>query len=51
MADVLHRRFPFLFGGTFIEAVVMALCIDASVTFPFLFGGTFIEANTRFNKD
>ena len=36
-------RFPFLFGGTFIEAGE-----DAPVArreeFPFLFGGTFIEA-------
>ena len=36
--------FPFLFGGTFIEALITGLFINASLTFPFLFGGTFIEA-------
>ena len=37
--------FPFLFGGTFIEAVLTEriLRLDKKV-FPFLFGGTFIEA-------
>ena len=38
--------FPFLLGGTFIEAkvvnVVKPIC---GLTFPFLLGGTFIEAH------
>ena len=33
-------RFPFLFGGTFIEG-------EHGEIFPFLFGGTFIEALMR----
>ena len=41
-------RFPFLFGGTFIEAM---LDLEESgyeyAAFPFLFGGTFIEARWR----
>ena len=35
--------FPFLFGGTFIEAIGRTVFVRCSV-FPFLFGGTFIEA-------
>ena len=40
-----RKEFPFLFGGTFIEAVLTEriLRLDKKV-FPFLFGGTFIEA-------
>ena len=36
-------EFPFLFGGTFIEAVP-CYAITPRSRFPFLFGGTFIEA-------
>ncbi len=37
-------RFPFLFGGTFIEAISRDDEDSADALFPFLFGGTFIEA-------
>ena len=37
-------RFPFLFGGTFIEASSVRSKVTLAVRFPFLFGGTFIEA-------
>ena len=38
-------EFPFLFGGTFIEAQQAAEKGGGTVhLFPFLFGGTFIEA-------
>ncbi len=37
--------FPFLFGGTFIEAQVVNLFRIVIMAFPFLFGGTFIEAH------
>ena len=37
-------RFPFLFGGTFIEALSSGNTAPLSWLFPFLFGGTFIEA-------
>ena len=37
------NRFPFLFGGTFIEADDNPGTVD-DLQFPFLFGGTFIEA-------
>ena len=40
-------RFPFLFGGTFIEAVAGVLSVANAILFPFLFGGTFIEALSR----
>ena len=36
-------RFPFLFGGTFIEGEVSARVEGKRDKFPFLFGGTFIE--------
>ena len=36
-------RFPFLFGGTFIEGAENFKELEAVVEFPFLFGGTFIE--------
>ena len=36
-------RFPFLFGGTFIEGLPVDLTRPNVPTFPFLFGGTFIE--------
>ena len=42
---ITNRVFPFLFGGTFIEAIIVFS--DTSGfrgKFPFLFGGTFIEA-------
>ena len=40
---VFNVEFPFLFGGTFIEALFLATRFR-SLLFPFLFGGTFIEA-------
>ena len=40
-------EFPFLFGGTFIEAIIDSANSDSSGEFPFLFGGTFIEANVE----
>ena len=36
--------FPFLFGGTFIEAYSADNATKSFALFPFLFGGTFIEA-------
>ena len=38
--------FPFLLGGTFIEAVSADDLIAPPKGFPFLLGGTFIEAKT-----
>ena len=40
--------FPFLFGGTFIEAYIYISYMGAAQSFPFLFGGTFIEAGTLY---
>ena len=37
-------QFPFLFGGTFIEAMFGQSRELKNSEFPFLFGGTFIEA-------
>ena len=37
-------EFPFLFGGTFIEACRYPTSRGGTRGFPFLFGGTFIEA-------
>ena len=37
--------FPFLFGGTFIEASTAWEWAAILAKFPFLFGGTFIEAD------
>ena len=37
------RKFPFLFGGTFIEGAIPAADGLTEFLFPFLFGGTFIE--------
>ena len=39
-----HPAFPFLFGGTFIEACLIWSTSYLAPGFPFLFGGTFIEA-------
>ena len=39
--------FPFLLGGTFIEAQVVLQVHAIAVEFPFLLGGTFIEAPHR----
>ena len=42
-----RAAFPFLFGGTFIEAWTLPTgTLRLSRRFPFLFGGTFIEAET-----
>ena len=38
------QQFPFLFGGTFIEAKASDKDQCKEDKFPFLFGGTFIEA-------
>ena len=43
MAGLFFQKFPFLFGGTFIEGYEPGPVIDAALRFPFLFGGTFIE--------
>ena len=42
-----HPGFPFLFGGTFIEAHKKQVEDVIEILFPFLFGGTFIEAMLR----
>ena len=39
------RRFPFLFGGTFIEGGFTVPSRPGGFEFPFLFGGTFIEGS------
>ena len=39
-----QATFPFLLGGTFIEAPHAALVSPWHSSFPFLLGGTFIEA-------
>ncbi len=41
------RRFPFLFGGTFIEGTDPAAMKITMRKFPFLFGGTFIEGESE----
>ena len=41
-----NLQFPFLFGGTFIEADDNKADRQLVGRFPFLFGGTFIEAAT-----
>ena len=38
-----QERFPFLFGGTFIEGEIHQSMSQYVAGFPFLFGGTFIE--------
>ena len=43
VAGYFRVAFPFLFGGTFIEAGV-SRSAAGPLGFPFLFGGTFIEA-------
>ena len=43
MATDRIPRFPFLFGGTFIEGVWGEPGGCSGRLFPFLFGGTFIE--------
>ena len=40
-------QFPFLFGGTFIEGIRMAMQKERRRGFPFLFGGTFIEGGAH----
>ena len=43
-----YTRFPFLFGGTFIEGDhTPAAPVRISMKFPFLFGGTFIEGRNE----
>ena len=44
----MGRTFPFLFGGTFIEAILPLTKRLIFLVFPFLFGGTFIEAGIVF---
>ena len=41
------HKFPFLFGGTFIEAKPPPEDVLQDAGFPFLFGGTFIEAKSH----
>ena len=45
--DPLGCTFPFLFGGTFIEACGSPIFRGQDRAFPFLFGGTFIEAQAQ----
>ena len=40
-----YLKFPFLFGGTFIEGAGSTSAHLKHVAFPFLFGGTFIEGD------
>ena len=40
-------KFPFLFGGTFIEGLNCVRVRAQGEPFPFLFGGTFIEGMYR----
>ena len=49
MAELSPRapKFPFLFGGAFIEADKLESNCPARPQFPFLFGGAFIEARMR----
>ena len=42
-----HTVFPFLLGGTFIEAFFENQTFTDWRNFPFLLGGTFIEASER----
>ena len=42
--------FPFLLGGTFIEAFTPNLTQGSTLKFPFLLGGTFIEAYVAGSK-
>ena len=44
VAGYFRVAFPFLFGGTFIEAYMPPSDQERLINFPFLFGGTFIEA-------
>ena len=44
LGHLLTSKFPFLFGGTFIEALHLLLPPLPGPMIPFLFGGTFIEA-------
>ena len=44
MSPMFCAGFPFLFGGTFIEALHCHHATNRFCEFPFLFGGTFIEA-------
>ena len=41
------ERFPFLFGGTFIEGQSLFRITYNGRRFPFLFGGTFIEGRVN----
>ena len=41
-----QAHFPFLLGGTFIEAYISYMGFSPEWGFPFLLGGTFIEADT-----
>ena len=43
------RQFPFLLGGTFIEAPGSIRRTTQGQGFPFLLGGTFIEADSGGN--
>ena len=43
IGSLVMLRFPFLFGGTFIEGRARFSDSPTVTVFPFLFGGTFIE--------
>ena len=43
----MRTKFPFLFGGTFIEGELLLLSRKRAAGFPFLFGGTFIEGSKK----
>ena len=43
----VREKFPFLFGGTFIEGYARCSAPTHHPEFPFLFGGTFIEGGLR----
>ena len=46
----IYPRFPFLFGGAFIEAEILIDTLLGAVAFPFLFGGAFIEARMLLSR-
>ena len=41
-----YEQFPYIFVGTFIEALTSGLHARLTRSIPFLFGGAFIEAAT-----
>ena len=45
--EVSDDGFPFLFGGAFIEGIILILAGRLVHRFPFLFGGAFIEGRQK----